>query len=318
MMNKTPHLISWLFTRCLPILIIILFGACTSNIKKTPNGMKFKVVRPGDGKLARVGEVVVFDYMLKDSKDSVWTSTFDTYPSAYIIDDSSRIPEENGIVQMLRMLSKGDSVVVAMPINEFYSKLSRGPRPKFIDPSLRVIYSFRVNNIMTNREYTDYQRDIMKVFYQRQAAKDKRAIDAFLASRNLKADTTEHGIRYIINRPGTGPNARPGQTVMVNYIGYFLNGQYFDTNIESFAHEAGLYNPMRTYQPMEVTIGQSNVITGWHEALQYLNQGAKGTFYIPSPLAYGASGMGETIKPNTVLVFEIELLELKEDKKTKK
>ncbi len=279
--------------------------------------MRFKVMRQGDGKLARVGEVVVFDYMLLDSKDSVWTSTFDTYPSAYIIDDSSNLPNENGIVQMLRMLSKGDSVVVTMSVNDFYSKLSRGTRPKYIDPGLRMIYRFRVNDIMTNREYTDYQRDIMKVFYRRQAAKDKRAIDAFLASRNLKADTTENGIRYRITQPGTGANARPGQTVMVNYVGYFLNGQYFDTNIESFAHEAGLYDPIRTYQPMEVTIGQSNVIAGWHEALQQLNKGAKGTFYIPSPLAYGASGMGQVIKPNTVLVFEIEVVDFKEDRKTK-
>ncbi|GIV36611.1 MAG: hypothetical protein KatS3mg032_0990 [Cyclobacteriaceae bacterium] len=298
-------------------LCLFMLVSCSENVKKTPNGMRFKVIRQGDGKLARVGEVVVFDYMLLDSKDSVWTSTFDTYPSAYIIDDSSNLPNENGIVQMLRMLSKGDSVVVTMPVNDFYSKLSRGTRPKFIDPGLRMIYRFRVNDIMTNREYTDYQRDIMKVFYRRQAAKDKRAIDAFLASRNLKADTTENGIRYLITQPGTGANARPGQTVTVNYVGYFLNGQYFDTNMESFAHEAGLYNPIRTYQPMEVTIGQSNVIAGWHEALQYLNKGAKGTFYIPSPLAYGASGMGQVIKPNTVLVFEIEVVDFKESPKTK-
>ncbi len=305
------------FRKYVPALVLGLLAACSGNVKKTPSGMKFKVVKQGDGKLARVGEVLVFDYMLSDSKDSVWTSTFDTYPSAYIIDDSSKIPNENGIVQMLRMLSKGDSVVVTMSANEFYSQLSRGTRPKFIDPGLRMIYRFRVNDIMTNREYTDYQRDIMKVFYRRQGAKDKRAIDAFLSSRNIKADTTGLGIRYVITQQGTGPNARPNQTVTVNYIGYFLNGQYFDTNIESFAHEAGLYNPMRTYAPMEVTIGQSNVIAGWHEALQYLNKGAKGTFYIPSPLAYGASGMGEVIKPNTVLVFEIELLDFKEDKSKK-
>lgn len=298
--------------------LIFLAGCSGRDVKKTPNGMKFKIVRHGDGKLARVGEVMVFDYMLSDSKDSVWVSTFDTYPSAFIIDDSSMIPQENGIVQMLRMLSKGDSVVVTMSVNDFYSKLSRGSRPKFIDPSLRMMYRFRINEIMTNREYTDYQREVMNIFYRRQTAKDKRAIDAFLASRNIKADTTEHGIRYVITQQGTGPNAQNNQTVLVNYVGYFLNGQYFDTNMESFAHEAGLYDPLRTYQPMEVKIGHSNVITGWHEALKYLNKGAKGTFYIPSQLAYGASGMGQTIKPNTVLVFDIELLDFKEEKSAKK
>lgn len=113
--------------------VLLFIAGCSGNVKKTPNGMRFKIVRQGDGKLARVGEVMVFDYMLSDSKDSVWANTFDTYPSAFVIDDSSMIPQENGIVQMLRMLSKGDSVVVTMSVNDFYSKLSRGTRPKYID-----------------------------------------------------------------------------------------------------------------------------------------------------------------------------------------
>jgi FKBP-type peptidyl-prolyl cis-trans isomerase FkpA len=299
------------------ILSLIILAGCSDNTRKTPSGMRFKIIRQGDGKLARVGEVIVFDYLLKDSRDSVWVSTYDTYPSAYIINDSSMIPQEGGIVQMLRMLSKGDSVVVNMSVNEFYRQATN-ERPRVIDPSLRMIYAFRVLDIMTNREYTEYQRNVMRVFNQRQMAKDKSAIDAFLASRNIRADTTENGIRYVITKPGEGPLAQSGQTVRVNYIGYLLNGQYFDTNLSEYAHQAGLFDPMRTYEPMEVTIDQSNVIAGWHEALKKLNKGAKGTFYIPSLLAYGGTGMGETIKPYSVLVFDIELVDFKEEKKAKK
>jgi len=57
-------------------------------------------------------------------------------------------------------------------------------------------------------------------------------------------------------------------------------------------------------------LGYGNVIFGWDDGLTMLNQGAKATFLIPSPLAYGESARGEIIKENSILVFEIELVEI--------
>src|SRR3989337_3680675 len=88
-------------------LTLMISLACTKKIEKeTPNGMKFTVVKSGDGVLPKKDEVLVFDYLLKDSKDSVWNNTREGgMPAAYLIQDSSTLSKENGMIQMFRMLS---------------------------------------------------------------------------------------------------------------------------------------------------------------------------------------------------------------------
>ncbi len=287
--------------------------ACVDTVKETPNGLKYKVIKKGDGVLARVGEILVFDYALSDSKDSLWTSTIENgFPSAYMVNDSSAIPEENGIIQMLRMLSKGDSVTVDISIKEFFSKLSRRPVPENLDSTLMMRYQFRINQIMTNEQFMTYEQELMNNFLINQLKKDARKIDAYLAEKKIKADTLPSGVRYVITTPGTGETAKSGQTVSVNYVGYVLNGKYFDTSIQSVAQENNLFDPNREYTPYPVTIDQSSVIQGWHDALKTMNKGAKGTYYIPSTLAYGPQQRSAVIKPNSILVFELEAVDIKD------
>ena len=75
----------------------------------------------------------------------------------------------------------------------------------------------------------------------------------------------------------------------------FLDGKVFDSSVDRG-------------QPLNFALGQ--VISGWQEAIKLLNVGGKGTFIIPSHLAYGAKGYPGLIKPNTVLKFDVELLGL--------
>ncbi|MFN3839729.1 MAG: FKBP-type peptidyl-prolyl cis-trans isomerase [Cyclobacteriaceae bacterium] len=290
-----------------------LLTGCSETVKETPNGLKFKVIKKGDGVQAHVGEIMVFDYALTDSKDSVWTSTIENgFPSAFMVNDSSAIPQENGIIQMLRMLSKGDSVTVDISIGEFFKKLSRRPVPENLDSTMMMRYQFRINEIMTNEKFMSYEQELMNNFMINQLKKDTRKIDAYLFEKGIKADTLPSGVRYIITTPGTGETAKSGQTVKVNYSGYLLSGEYFDSSIQSVAEAKNLYDPMREYSPFEVTIDRSSVIQGWHDALKTMNKGSKGTFYIPSTLAYGPQQRSAVIKPNSILVFELEMIDIKD------
>ncbi|MDL5050878.1 FKBP-type peptidyl-prolyl cis-trans isomerase [Oscillatoria amoena NRMC-F 0135] len=290
-----------------------LLTGCVETVKETPNGLKFKVITKGDGVLARVGEILVFDYALTDSKDSLWTSTIENgFPSAFMVNDSSAIPQENGIIQMLRMLSKGDSVTVDISIGEFFSKLSRRPVPENLDSTMMMRYEFRINNIMTNEQFMAYEQELMNTFMANQLKKDTRKIDSYLSERGIKADTLPSGIRYVITVPGNGEPAKSGQTVKVNYSGYLLSGEYFDSSVQTVAEAKNLYDPMREYGPYEVTIDRSSVIQGWHDALKTMNTGSKGTFYIPSTLGYGPQQRSAVIKPNSILVFDLEVTEIKD------
>ncbi|MCR9288309.1 MAG: FKBP-type peptidyl-prolyl cis-trans isomerase [Bacteroidetes bacterium] len=127
--------------------------------------------------------------------------------------------------------------------------------------------------------------------YAEQLDKDIEKIQQYLTDNNLNAESTDSGLHYIIENPGTGTQPSPTSTVTVTYKGYFPNGEVFDQS-----------QPGQT-----VTFGLQQVIPGWTEGLQLFRKGDSGTLIIPSGLAYGPNGRN-SIPGNAVLLFDIELI----------
>ncbi|MGE5084807.1 MAG: FKBP-type peptidyl-prolyl cis-trans isomerase [Bacillota bacterium] len=118
---------------------------------------------------------------------------------------------------------------------------------------------------------------------------------------------TASGLQYIVEKEGTGATPKKEDVVKVHYKGTLTNGEQFDSS-----YDRG--------QPAEFPVG--GVIPGWTEALQLMKVGGKAKLFIPPELAYGPSGR-PGIPPNSVLVFEVELMDIvkadaKADKKPKK
>ena len=105
---------------------------------------------------------------------------------------------------------------------------------------------------------------------------------------------TESGIQYLVVKAGEGEKPSATDTVKVHYKGMFLNGETFDTS----------------YGKKPAVFPLNRVISGWTEGVQLMSVGAKFTFTIPSDLAYGPNGNPPRIPGNSVLQFEIELLEI--------
>ena len=122
--------------------------------------------------------------------------------------------------------------------------------------------------------------------------------DAFLAANKTKDGvvTLPSGLQYKIITPGTGPKPSLTDSVVCNYRGTLIDGTEFDAS----SKHGG---------PATFPVGQ--VIKGWTEALQIMPVGSKWQLYIPSNLAYGTSGAGGDIGPNSTLIFDIELLSIK-------
>ncbi len=108
--------------------------------------------------------------------------------------------------------------------------------------------------------------------------------------------TTESGLQYSIIKEGTGPKPTATDKVKVNYRGSLIDGTEFDSS-----YKRG--------QPAEFPV--NGVIKGWTEALMLMNVGSHYKLFIPSQLAYGQRGSPPVIGPSAVLVFEVELLEIK-------
>lgn len=299
-------------------LTLLFAMACNKSERETPSGLKYKVIKEGTGVPVKPGDILLFNFVFKDSKDSVWRTTYESdFPVSMPI-DTAGLKQADGMTQLVSMLTPGDSVVVKIPIKQFFNDMMRRPIPPEFDSTLIFTYHIKAEKTMTRDSFMVYQQNFFAKKQAGQKAKDSVAIESYLAKNNIVAQKTPTGVYYVITQPGKGENGKPGQKASVNYAGYTLEGQYFDTSIKAVAMEKGLYDPQREqaigYKPYEVVIDQSQVIMGWHESLKVMNKGAKAKVIIPSALAYGPQRRSEIIKENEVLIFDLELVDLKDEK----
>jgi FKBP-type peptidyl-prolyl cis-trans isomerase len=119
----------------------------------------------------------------------------------------------------------------------------------------------------------------------------------FVQKKWPQALQTNTGIRYIIEKEGTGDPPNPGDIVTVLYVGTFLDGTKFDEDTD------------RSH-PFSFRVGRSLVIEGWDEVLQLMKPGEKRLVIIPSELAYGTRGRIPGIPRDTTLVFDLELVKV--------
>lgn len=129
---------------------------------------------------------------------------------------------------------------------------------------------------------------------------NQKAGDAFLAKNKTSAGvkTTASGLQYKVLKEGTGKKATLADTVTANYRGTLIDGTEFDSS-----YKRG--------EPAKFPV--TGVIPGWTEVLQLMKIGSKYQVFIPASLAYGERGAGDKIGPNSTLIFEIELLDAKQE-----
>ncbi len=140
----------------------------------------------------------------------------------------------------------------------------------------------------------------------KQEAKSKAAVETnkkvgeeFLAANKSKEgiNTLPSGLQYKVIKEGEGVTPKLTDLVETNYRGTLIDGTEFDSS----------------YKRNQTAVFPVNgVIPGWTEALQKMKVGSKWQLFVPSDLAYGAKGANNLIGPNATLVFEVELLAIKE------
>jgi len=203
-------------------------------------------------------------------------------------------PVTTSSVSPLKSLNDSASYAIGVSIAKFYAQQGM--------TKLNVaMISKAINDVMVGKKslLDDQQTNstIMRFMNKSQETKARPTITAgqqFLAKNKNKTGVkiTASGLQYEVMVEGTGPKPTLKDSVIVNYIGTFMNGTEFD-------------NSYKRGEPIKFPIG--GVIRGWTEALQLMSVGSKYKLYIPHELGYGANDYGG-IPGGSLLIFEVELL----------
>jgi FKBP-type peptidyl-prolyl cis-trans isomerase FkpA len=279
-----------------------------SDYKTLDSGLQYRFIKQGDGPQPEEGQVMTMHMTYGDDvTDSVFFDSKDHgYPVPIQVGSNLR-DNPGGIEEIFKMLKKGDSIQFKVLAENLFEKTFEMELPEEVQRGSMIRFNIGVVDVMSEDDYRAWQREEYEKEMERLAVDSERIlkediekIDEYLKENqpNAKVQTTESGIRYIVTQAGKGASPQAGNTVEVHYKGTLLDGKMFDSS-----YERG--------KPIEFPLGQGQVIQGWDEGISLLSKGSKATFYIPSPLAYGPQSRGAVIGPNSILVFDVELVDFK-------
>lgn len=295
-------------------LLAILFSSCQSvDFKKTTAGIPYKLFPSKNGDSVKLGSIVKYEVVQK-IKDSLLYSSYQQKRPEYFQDQAVNLNQQKlqytdikgNVEEILRKAKEGDSIYIVQATD---SLIKQNPQITFKKGD-QLITTIKVEKVYKNNE--EASADMMKEqgamyeenktkgheqFLKDTAAqssiqKDDKVIEDYLKAHNIQAEKDQWGIYFEHLTPGQGPKAKFGQFANVKYKGMLLNGQVFDQ---------GVY---------PVQIGMAQVVFGFMEAASQLSKGEKIRAYIPSLLGYGPQGSPPKIQPNSILVFEMENLDI--------
>ena len=200
-------------------------------------------------------------------------------------------------MEAFMLLVVGDSAVMKLPVDSL-RKTGAQLQPWMKEGQV-IEYDVTLVSVRTEAEEKKQKEEQAS----KQKGIDEELLQAYFKKNNIKPMKTASGLYYTVSAAGTGESIKSGQKLSVNYTGKLLSGSIFDSNMDSTFHHM---------TPFELEIGKGRVIKGWDEGLLLLKKAAKATLYIPSTLAYGSQDRSPQIPANSILVFDVEILDVQD------
>lgn len=267
------------------------FSQQNLGFNQTESGLNYLFLKDVSGRSATLGDIIKINFKMMTSTDSILRDTWKE-PNPAISQAQPPVfkgsPEEAFL-----MMSAGDSAVFLVSADSLFEKAIRQPMPPFIEKGSFLKFLIKMEEVQSMEEFQAMKANE----YEASLAVEDATIQEYLHSNSLMGAKQPSGLYYVQLTPGTGAKAEVGQTASVHYTGKLLSGKEFDSS--------------RTRGPFEFGIGRGQVIQGWDQGVLLMSVGEKGILILPSALGYGPRGAGSGIPPNSILIFEIELLELK-------
>ena len=264
--------------------VVLIFGCSNSPDSVTlKSGVKYSEVKVGTGAEAKNGDLVEIHFkgwMIKDSSDLFSDWSLDSTKKADLIADSYAMNQPMKFVLGTDSFIKGSE--------EGMVGMKAGGQRTIIIPSNCAYGPEGMGPIPPNTS--------IRVLVELVSAKEAVSAKMWDVDSTL-FKTTASGLKYAIINEGEGELVAKEKQVTVHYSGFLLDGTKFDSSVERD-------------EPFTFVAGVGQVIPGWDEGVQLMKKGSKARFIIPSNLAYGDRDLGK-IPPNSALIFDVELLDIK-------
>ncbi len=304
----------------LSAICIFVLSACTGSFKKGDNGLEYKIIADGSGKAIGYGNYmqIHIKQVYSGTKDTVMMDSREFMSRIQVLDS---VGTPLAYFKILSQMRKGDSLIIRLLTDSVF-KDAKQPMPPFMKKGKYLYTYVKMVNFFETKDQADsanmaeaklakpriFKKQMEEIEKDLDSKKtqidtDSKTIEAYLAKNNIKAQKTKWGTYVSITTEGTGDKLNSNHIASVNYTGRTLDSaKVFDSNTDP-----KFGGPKPAY---EVNIGELGaVILGWTDALQQMKKGSKAIVFIPSSLGYGITGNGPKIKPNQILMFDMEVIE---------
>ncbi|MEP2024146.1 MAG: FKBP-type peptidyl-prolyl cis-trans isomerase [Reichenbachiella sp.] len=231
-----------------------------TSYKTTDSGLIYTIDESGDGLSPEIGDTLQVEYTGYFTNDEVFDTSVGSDPFEFVLGIGQVIP---GWDEGIALFNDGGSGMLFIP-----AKLAYGTDDMIFEISVksvvRGIVGYTIEDYINSNDWENYS-------------------------------TTESGIHYrITDVVSDSDKPVDGNTVTVDYTGYYLNNEVFDTSINKTS--------------LTFELGSSSIIKGFSESVYLLREGETGDFLIPSELAYGETGIAGVFAPNQIIMFNITLI----------
>lgn len=267
----------------LSISFLLALGACQnqSEYKKTKNGLEYVFHQKEDtGNKGKLGDYYLFDLIVKTSKDSVISSSYESGSPSKFIRRKSLYPGD--IYEALAMCAVGDSMSFKLRADSFYMSHQFG-YPDFLPKGEILTFTVKMREILSPMGFK------LKMFNE-----ELDAMELFISKKGWKVQTdASSGIKYeILKKVDSGKKIENGDKVAISYFYYYLNDQIIARSKEG--------------EPWAFTVGDPNHIEGLSQLLKLCKKGEKVRAVLPFSTAFGDAGRA-AIPPYSTIVLELDI-----------
>ena len=244
-----------------------------SQLVTAKSGLRYMVTKAGEGETPSKGDHSKVHLLFKLADGTVIDDTRKSGKPQDFVVGAQLLP---GLTEGLAGMKKSERRVIIVPHELGFGESGAGGK---VPPFATLIIDLEMVDVQSIKALIDPILEKLK-------------------KEHPKAEviTSKTGLRYVVTKKGLGGKVGKGKKIKAHYTGKLLDGTVFDSSVKRGT-------------PLEFVVGTGRIIKGWDEALSDMSKGEKRTLIIPPDLAYGERGRPPTIPPNSVLVFDVELVD---------